>query len=130
MRHTCATHQSRVPQRSSRRIQRRCDNIARRERTWPGFYFVFCVRQSSARGCRFTFVFILFIKVFKSLPVPASFSFYELCYRVNFCHCRVVVSRAVATVVKVGDDYRAPRLLWLRQCEERGLGAESLTVFK
>ncbi len=47
---------------------------------------MFCVRQPSARGCRFTFVFVYFvIKVFKSSPVPASsFPIYELCYRV-FC---------------------------------------------
>ncbi len=35
---------------------------------------MFCVRQSSVRGCRFSFVFVYFmIKVFKCSPVPASF---------------------------------------------------------
>ncbi len=49
----------------------------------PGldFSFVFCVWQSSVRGCRFTFVFIYVIKVFEYSPVPASFfPFYELRY--------------------------------------------------
>ncbi len=50
----------------------------------PGldFYFVFCVQQSSVRGCRFTFVFVYFIiKVCKCSPVPTSFfSIYELRY--------------------------------------------------
>ncbi len=39
----------------------------------PGldFYFVFHVRQSSARGCRFSFVFVYFIiKVFECSPAP------------------------------------------------------------
>ncbi len=42
---------------------------------------MFCVRQSSVRGCRFTFVFIYFIKSIECSPVPASFfPIYELCY--------------------------------------------------
>ncbi len=42
----------------------------------PGleFQFVFCVRQSSVRGCRFSVMFVyLIIKVIKCSPVPASF---------------------------------------------------------
>ncbi len=40
----------------------------------PGFYFMFCVWQSSVRGCRVSFVFVYFIKMcFKCSPVPASF---------------------------------------------------------
>ncbi len=36
--------------------------------------FVFCVRQSSVRGCRFSFVFVyLIIKCGKCSPVPTSF---------------------------------------------------------
>ncbi len=35
---------------------------------------MFCVQQSSVRGCRFSFVFVYFIiKVIKCSPVPASF---------------------------------------------------------
>ncbi len=43
---------------------------------------MFCVRQSSVRGCRFTFVFVdLLLKSVKCSPVPASFfPIYELCY--------------------------------------------------
>ncbi len=43
---------------------------------------MFCVQQSSVRGCHFYFVFVYFIiKVFKCSPVPASFfPIYELCY--------------------------------------------------
>ncbi len=74
MNDTCATHRSRVPRRSSGRNKRRSDNSGRRERTRPGFYFMFCVRQSSARGCRFSVMFVyLVIKMFKCSPVPASF---------------------------------------------------------
>ncbi len=62
MNDTCATHRSRVPRRSFGRNKRRSDDIGRRERTRPGFYFMFCVRQSSARGCRVSFVFVYFIK--------------------------------------------------------------------
>ncbi len=46
------------------------------EERGPGldFLFVFCVRQSSVRGCRFSFVFVYFIiKCVKCSPVPASF---------------------------------------------------------
>ncbi len=74
MNDTCATHRSRVPRRSFGRNKRRSDDIGRRERTRPGFYFMFCVRQSSARGCRFSVMFVYFvIKMFKCSPVPASF---------------------------------------------------------
>ncbi len=49
-----------------RKEKRRSDDNERRERTRPGFYFVFCVRQSSVRGCHFSFVFVDFIiKVFE-----------------------------------------------------------------
>ncbi len=57
MNDTCATHRSRVPRRSFGRNKRRSDDIGRRERTRPGFYFMFCVRQSSARGCCFSVIF-------------------------------------------------------------------------
>ncbi len=73
MNDTCATHRSRVPRRSFGRNKRRSDNIGRRERTRPGFYFMFCVRQSSARGCRFSVMFVYLIKCVKCSPVPASF---------------------------------------------------------
>ncbi len=50
-----------------------------RERTRPGFYFMFCVWQSSVRGCRFSVMFVYFvIKMFKCSPVPASFFPYLL----------------------------------------------------
>ncbi len=74
MNDTCATHRSRVPRRSFGRNKRRSDDIGRRERTRPGFYFMFCVWQSSVRGCRFSVMFVYFvIKMFKCSPVPASF---------------------------------------------------------
>ncbi len=43
---------------------------------------MFCVWQSSVRGCRFYSMFFLFIiKVVERLPVPASFfPIYKLCY--------------------------------------------------
>ncbi len=79
MNDTCATHRSRVPRRSFGRNKRRSDDIGRRERTRPGFYFMFCVRQSSARGCRFSVMFVYFIiKVVECSPVPASFFPYLL----------------------------------------------------
>ncbi len=60
---TYTTHRSRVPRRSSGRIKGGATTV------------------QDERGCRITFVFILFIIVFKCLPVPASFfPFYELCY--------------------------------------------------
>ncbi len=75
-------HQSPVssPTEELRKDKRR--SSGRAERTRTGLLFVFCVRQSSMRGCRFTFVFGYFvIKVFKCLPVPASFfPIYKLCY--------------------------------------------------
>ncbi len=79
MNDTCATHRSRVPRRSFGRNKRRSDDIGRRERTRPGFYFMFCVWQSSVRGCRFSVMFVyLVIKRFKCSPVPASFFPYLL----------------------------------------------------
>ncbi len=74
MNDTCATHRSRVPQRSFGRNKRRSDDSGRRERTRPGLWFVFCVRQSSVRGCRFSVMFVyLIIKVSECSPIPASF---------------------------------------------------------
>ncbi len=61
MNDTCATHRSRVPRRSFGRNKRRSDDIGRRERTRPGFYFMFCVWQSSVRGCRFSVMFVYFV---------------------------------------------------------------------
>ncbi len=72
MNDTCATHRSRVPRRSFGRNKRRSDDIGRRERTRPGLYFMFCVWQSSVRGCRVSFVFVYFIKIVECSPVPAS----------------------------------------------------------
>ncbi len=76
MNDTCATHRSRVPRRSSGRNKRRSDNSGRRERTRPGFYFVFCLRQSSVRGCRFSVMFVyLIIKCVlnvRRFPPPSS----------------------------------------------------------
>ncbi len=49
----------------------------------PGldFYFVFCVRKSSARE----FVYFV-VKLFKCSPVPACFvPLYELCYNYIIC---------------------------------------------
>ncbi len=46
---------------------------------------MFCVRQSSVRGCRFSFVFVYFIiKCVKCSPVPASF-FPYLSYSLHWC---------------------------------------------
>ncbi len=58
MNDTCATHWSRVPQRSSARIKGGMTTVERRERTRPGLQFVF---QSSVRGCRFSFVFVYYV---------------------------------------------------------------------
>ncbi len=47
--------------------KRRSEDRERQERTRPEFYFVFCERQSSLRGCCFSFMFVYFIiKVFKA----------------------------------------------------------------
>ncbi len=54
-----------------RKNKRRSFDSGRQERTRPGLYFVFCVWQSSVRGCRFTFVFVYFIiKLYKCSPFP------------------------------------------------------------
>ncbi len=57
-----------------RKDKRRSNDSGRRARTRPGFYFVFCVRQSSVRGCRFSFVFIMLLKSYKfsRFPPPSS----------------------------------------------------------
>ncbi len=78
---TCTTHQSQVPWRSSGRIKEE-------QRQWKGredqdwtFICVLCAAVVH-EGLPFTFVFGYFvIKVFKCLPVPASFfPIYKLCY--------------------------------------------------
>ncbi len=60
---TCATHRSRVPRRSSGRIKGGATTVE--DERGPGLDLIcVCVRQSSVRGCRFTFVFVdLFIKL-------------------------------------------------------------------
>ncbi len=58
MNDTCAIRRSRVPPRSSGRIKGGVTTV-KDER---GLYFVFCVRQSSLRGCHFSFVFVYFVK--------------------------------------------------------------------
>ncbi len=50
------------PTEELRKDKRRSDNSGRRERTRPGILVVFCVRQSTVRGCRFSFVFVYLIK--------------------------------------------------------------------
>ncbi len=83
MNDTCATHRSRVPRRSSGRNKRRSDNSGRRERTRPGFYFMFCVWQSSVRGCRFSVMFVYFVIKMclnvRRFPPPSSRT-YQLRY--------------------------------------------------
>ncbi len=81
MNDTLSTHRSRVPQRSSGRINGGVTTVED-ERTRPGLYFVICVWQSSVRGCRFTFVFILLLKCLnvRRFP-PLSSPIYELCYK-------------------------------------------------
>ncbi len=83
MNDTCATHLSRVPRRSFGRNKRRSDDIGRRERTRPGFYFMFCVWQSSVRGCRFSVMFVYFVIKMclnvRRFPPPSS-RIYELRY--------------------------------------------------
>ncbi len=66
MNDTCDTHRSRVPRRSFGRIKRGVMTV----KDEIGLLFVFCVRQSSVRGCRLYFVFVYFIFVTnKSLTV-------------------------------------------------------------
>ncbi len=63
------------PTEELRKGEMRSDDSKRRERTRPGFVFVFCVRQSSVRGCHFYFVFVYFIiKVLnvRRFPPPPS----------------------------------------------------------
>ncbi len=83
MNDTCATHRSRVPRRSFGRNKRRSDDIGRRERTRPGFYFMFCVWQSSVRGCRFSVMFVYFVIKMclnvRRFPPPSSRT-YQLHY--------------------------------------------------
>ncbi len=63
------------PTEELRKDKRRSDNSERWERTRPGLLFVFCIRQSSVRGCRFSFVYVYFIiKVsnVRRFPPPSS----------------------------------------------------------
>ncbi len=73
MNDTCATHRSRVPRRSFGRNKRREWRHwkTREDQAW--IYFMFCVWQSSVRGCRFSVMFVYWLNVFKCSPVPASF---------------------------------------------------------
>ncbi len=61
----------------------RSDNSGRRERTRPGFYFMFCVWQSSVRGCRFSVMFVYFVIKMclnvRRFPPPSSRT-YQLHY--------------------------------------------------
>ncbi len=77
-RHLCHSLVS-SPMEELRKDKRRSDDSGRGERTKPGL-FVFCVRLSSVRGCRFTFVFVYFIiKIFKCCRFPPlSSHIYEL----------------------------------------------------
>ncbi len=71
---TCATHRSRVPRRSSGRIKGGVMTVEDERGAGLDFYFGFCLRQSSVRGCRFSVMFVyLIIKCVKCSPVPASF---------------------------------------------------------
>ncbi len=55
------------PMEELRKDKRRSEDRERQERTRPEFYFVFCERQSSLRGCCFSFMVVYFIiKVFKA----------------------------------------------------------------
>ncbi len=66
MNDTCVTHRSRVPRRSFGRIKGGVMTV----KDEIGLLFVFCVRQSSVRGCRLYFVFVYFIFfTYKSLTV-------------------------------------------------------------
>ncbi len=77
---TCPTHRSRVPQRSSERIKGGATTVEDERGPGLDFLFVFCVRQSSVRGCHFLLcLFILLLKHFKHSPIP-FFLIYKLCY--------------------------------------------------
>ncbi len=80
MNDTCATHRSRVPLRSSGRIKGGATTVEGERGPGQDFYLVFCVQQSSARGCCCSFAYVYFIKVFECSPVPNSFPIYGLCY--------------------------------------------------
>uniref|UniRef100_A0A672RRE4 Non-lysosomal glucosylceramidase n=1 Tax=Sinocyclocheilus grahami TaxID=75366 RepID=A0A672RRE4_SINGR len=65
-----------IPTEELRKDKRRSDDSVGRERTRPGLYFVFCVRQSSARGCRFTFILCWFILLTFCLNVRWRYTHY------------------------------------------------------
>ncbi len=97
MNDTCATHRSRVPRRSFGRNKRRSDDIGRRERTRPGFYFMFCVWQSSVRGCRFSVMFVYFVIKMclnvRRFPPPSSRT-YQLRYiykNASYIHTKMYI---------------------------------------
>ncbi len=80
MNDTCATHRSRVPQRSCRRIKGGAKT--REDQAW----ILFCVLCVTL-----LFVFIYFIKVFECSLVPASFFPYlrtvlQGCLRIKFIY--------------------------------------------
>ncbi len=81
MNDTCATHRSRVPQRSCRRIKGGATTV--KDERGPGLDFILCVTL--------LFVFIYFIKVFECSLVPASFFPYlrtvlQGCLRIKFIY--------------------------------------------
>ncbi len=59
MNDTCATHRSRVPLRSSGRIKG-ATTVEGERGPDQDFYLVFCVQQSSARGCCCSFAYVYF----------------------------------------------------------------------
>ncbi len=81
---TCTTHRSRVPRRSSGWIKGGVTTMEDERGPGLDFYFVFCMWQSFARGCRLLSFYCLFISLLKCLNVcrfpPLSSRINELCY--------------------------------------------------
>ncbi len=78
---TCTTHRSRVPRRSSGRIQGGVTTV--QDERGPGLDFNLCFVCGSRPWGAAALLLCLFmlLKLFKCSPVPASFfPFYELCY--------------------------------------------------
>ncbi len=97
MNDTCTTHRSRVPQRSFGRVKWGVTTVE--DERGPGleFYFVFCVRQSSVRGCRFSFVFLyLIIKMCwmfagSRLLLPVLIDCVTILYNILNFYLRIIV---------------------------------------
>ncbi len=121
------------PTEELRKDKRRRDNSERWERTRPGLLFVFCIRQSSVRGCRFSFVYVYFIikvsNVRRFLP-PSYNNQPQLLYWNNFPIQRTFCNGKIPWMLKIlhgiTDANKEP--LFLRVLEVKARSEEIVLI--